>query len=214
MNALAEFGILVRHKIRLNALICCRPRFTAVGRSVNARGGDRDLQIVRVLFVGDDRVQTEAAKSGSPILAVLVFPEAAVEFPGFASIVRFEKPARSRTDVKRIVIRTRSDLPDILERGFRIRGHLDTPLFGHIPRLAHIGALAKLSTKMPARRTGPHLVSAFSLIEKRRIYREPSKMRPFDRPFIAARRPLENEQPFAVPTNSKVPFSAINLSVI
>ena len=75
MDTLAELGILIRQKICLHAFISYLPFFTAVRRLINSAGRDRDLNIVRVLVVGNDRVQAETAKAGRPFLAMRRVPQ-------------------------------------------------------------------------------------------------------------------------------------------
>src|SRR5438034_262904 len=87
VNALAEFGILVRQKICFDTRVRHLPVLAAIRRLINAARRDRDLDIIWILSVRDDRVQAKPAKTGSPFLSMRVFPKSAVQLPSLSAVM-------------------------------------------------------------------------------------------------------------------------------
>src|SRR5687768_12342840 len=177
VNALAEFGKLVRKEISFHALVCDLPILAAIRRLIYAAGRDRDLDIIRALLISDDRVHGEPAETRRPFFSMRMTPKTFVQFPCLAPVVRFEDRRRRNADIQGVIVSTRCDLPDVLERLLCRLRHLDPALFRLVPGLTHVGALRELGAEMPANRPGPHLVPALSLIEERGVNSASGEMR-------------------------------------
>src|SRR5207248_1624757 len=112
-----------------------------------------------------------------------VRPEPFVQLKGLSAVMRLKQGSWGDANIETVGIGTRSDLPDVLERFFCIRRHFDATLFGIVPCRAHIGALYKLSSKIPARRASPDVVAPLTLIKEGRIHSQPGEMRTTELPF-------------------------------
>ena len=122
VDALAELGMLVRQELGAYAAVPGVPRDAAVVRPVDAAGRGRDREAPRPRRVHEDRVQAQAAAARRPLRAVRVVPEARVERPRLAGVVRGEERRGLDAAIERVglVVAARRDLPDVREGRLRL----------------------------------------------------------------------------------------------
>src|SRR6185369_10427261 len=87
VDALAEFRILIRKKICLHSGIGHLPFLSAVGGLINAAGRDGDLDIVRILFIGDNSMNRAPTETGRPLLSMWMIPQSAIQRPRIAGVL-------------------------------------------------------------------------------------------------------------------------------
>src|SRR5881396_3295534 len=114
MDALAPFGVLVRHELRAHAAVFGRPSPAPVLRLEGADGTDSREQVARLARIDEDRMQAEASETGLPILPRRMVVEGVDIPPGFALVLAPEQGRGFHPCIDRLwlVRRTRLEVPD------------------------------------------------------------------------------------------------------
>src|SRR6267378_826324 len=116
VDAVADFGVGIGNELRNQALIDGLPGFAGVVGAERARGGNRDVDAIRIFLVENDGVETHAAGAGLPLGAGAVSAQAGKLAPILAAVGGLEKSGvfHARVDDVWIGMR-RLEMPDALE---------------------------------------------------------------------------------------------------
>ena len=204
VHALAELGMLVGQELGAHTAVGRPPRRPAVVARVHAARRDRDGHPRRVGGIEHDRVQAEAAAARLPLRPVRVVPQAVVQRPRLAAVVRREDRGRFDAAVERVGLRgaRRNDLPDLLQRGAAGLGKLDVRAFGIGPGAAEVVAGLR-STPPQCMLVGPAQMRCRPVapVVGQRVDRAAGEVRAADIPRArACRRARRMNAPFIVPT--------------
>src|SRR4051812_29854179 len=91
VDALTELRVFVRKKLGANSDIARPPALATIVRSVDAAGGHRDQHSSRILWIEDNRVQTEAPTARLPHGLVLMVEQTEIWRPILTAVARLEE---------------------------------------------------------------------------------------------------------------------------
>ena len=140
VHALAELGVapVARHELRLHAGVGRVPGVPAVVGAVDAAGRDGGEHLLRLLRVGQDRVERLAPVAGVPLLALRVLPQAALELEGLTAVGGLEDRAGLGAGVHHAVLDARGQLPDAGDGLAGVLGEADGAVRSLLPGLAEV----------------------------------------------------------------------------
>src|SRR5947208_663558 len=149
VDALAPFGVLVRHELRAHGAVFGRPTPAPVLRLEGADGTDSREQVARLARVDQDRVQAESAETGLPVLPRRMVVKGVDVPPGFAPVLAAEEGRgfHPSIDRLRLVGGARLEVPDACDRESRA-----------VPEFRRMrGRFERLTCSAPVHRRSPRL---------------------------------------------------------
>src|SRR5258708_17242457 len=91
VNAVADFGVGIGNELGNQALVDRLPGFARIVGAERARGGNRDVDAIRIFLVENDGVETHAAGAGLPLGAGAVSAQGGMLAPILAAVRGLEK---------------------------------------------------------------------------------------------------------------------------
>ena len=116
VNAVADFGILVRNILRAQSAVDRLPGLAAVVGAKGARRGDGDVHPLRIAGIQNDGVQAHAARARLPLGTGAVAAQSGEFLPVLPAVGRAENGGVFHSGVNRVGIgERRLEMPHPLE---------------------------------------------------------------------------------------------------
>src|SRR5665213_378027 len=184
---LPEFRVLVWQELGTDANVASAPVLTAIVGAIESGAGYGDAHAVRIAWIDNDRVETEAATTGLPFRPVGVVVKTLDEAPALTDVARFKKRGGfdSGIDDVRFRLTTGEYLPDLNERGVESFGKLHVVAVRFSPGLSEVIAGAQHASPVEAARCCKCATTAAALIHCERVNRFTREMWSIDSPFAS-----------------------------
>src|SRR5665213_24165 len=186
---LSKFRVLVWQELRADANVASAPVPTAVIGAIESGAGYGDAHAVRIAWIDNDRVETEATTTGLPFRPVGVVVKTLDEAPALTDVARFKKRGGldSGIDDVRLRLTTGENLPYLNERGVKSFGKLHVVTVGFSPGLSEVVARAQHAAPVEAACCCKCATTAAALIHRERVNRFTREMWSIDSPFASCR---------------------------